>query len=113
MKKLYLAGLLLSVLGGACTALRPPSAVQLTAAQAAFSPTPPTVHPGIHDSPAVRKQGMPLVFVNGQKYSAAKLRRLEPGTVDSAYILMPPVSTALYKRRGRNGVVIYTSKKYR
>lgn len=95
MKNLVLLGGLLCSLGGGCTALRPPSAAQLTAAQAAFSPTPPTVRSGIYDSPAVHKQGMPLIFVNGQKYSAAKLRRLAPGTVDSTYILVPPVSTAL------------------
>lgn len=109
---LLLSGLLLG-LGEGCTALRPPSAAQLAAVRTAFPAIPSAIRPGIYDSPTVRRQGRPLVFVDGQKYSAARLRRLAPGTVDSAYILMPPISTALYNRRGRNGVVIYTSKKYR
>jgi len=113
MKTLLLLGGLLLGLEEGCTALRPPSAAQLAAVRTAFPAIPPTIRPGIYDSPTVRKQGMPLLFVNGQKYSAAKLRRLAPGTVDSAYILMPPMSTALYNRRGRNGVVIYSSKEYR
>lgn len=104
---LLLAGLL--GLGEGCTMPRPPSTAQLAAVRTAFPSTPPT----IHDSPIMPKYGKPLIFVNGRKYSASKLRRLAPGTVDSAYILVPPVSTALYNRRGRNGVVVYTNKKYR
>jgi hypothetical protein len=102
--------LLLSGLLVGCSALKPPSAAQLIAGQQAASQHISAKPPGIHDASSVIRKNKPLVFVDGRKYSTAKLKRLAPNSIASTSIIKPTVGTAIYGKRGRDGVVVFTTK---
>lgn len=102
--------LLCALLTG-CSALKPPSTAQLIVGQQVANQQVIVRPPGIYDAPSVICKSKPLVFVDGQKYSAAKLKRLAPNSIDSTSIIKPAVSTAIYGKRGRYGVVVFTTKK--
>jgi hypothetical protein len=103
--------LLLGGLLASCSTLRPPSTAQLAAARQAVSQQTAARPAGIHDAPAIDYNSTPLVFVDGHKYRASKLKGLVPTSIESSCILPPAVSTALYGKRGRYGVVLFTTKK--
>jgi hypothetical protein len=103
--------LLLGGLLASCSALRGPSTEQLAAARQAVIQQTVARPAGIYDGAAISYRGTPLVFVDGHKYHAAKLKGLAPTSIDSSCILPPAVSTALYGRRGRYGVILFTTKK--
>lgn len=108
MKKVCLFGGLLIT---GCSALRPPSAAQLMAGQQVAEQQGVARLPIIHDAPTVtRKRNRPLVFVDGQKARHATLNHLVPTTIESTSLIKPPVSTAIYGKRGRYGVIVITTK---
>lgn len=84
MKNVLLLGGLLSELLG-CSTLRPPTPAQIAASQPATTQHVATgllsIH--IHDAPTIIRKDSPLVFVDGRRYSAAKLSRLHPDQLDS------------------------------
>jgi TonB-dependent SusC/RagA subfamily outer membrane receptor len=106
MKYLLLSGLLAS-----CAALKPPSTAQLIAGQQAAGQQLATKLAGIYDAPSLIRNDSPLVFINGRKSSASQLKYLAPNTIDSIRIIKPAVSTAIYGKRGRDGVILLTTKK--
>lgn len=67
--------------------------------------------PGIYDAPSIIQKDNPLVFIDGRKYSASKLKRLPTSSIDSIRIIKPAVSTAIYGKRGRKGVISVATKK--
>lgn len=103
--------LLLSTLLTDCSALKPPSTAQLITGQQVANQQVAARPPAIYDAPSVIRKSKPLVFVDGQKYSAAKLKRLAPTSIDSTSIIKPAVSTAIYGKRGRDGAILLTTKK--
>ena len=108
MKKL----LLLGGITASCSALRPPSISQLTAAQQVAEQQVAARPIGIYDMPsATRKKTKPLVFVDGRKYSTSKVKRLTPNSIESTSIIKPAVGTTIYGRKGRYGVIVITTKK--
>jgi TonB-dependent SusC/RagA subfamily outer membrane receptor len=106
MKYLLLLGGMLA----SCSALRPPSTAQLIAGQQAANRLLSARPPGIYDAPSITRKSNPLLFVDGQKYSASKFERFAPNSVDSVHIIKPAVSTAIYGKRGRYGVILVTTK---
>lgn len=102
--------LLLGGLLASCSALKPPTTEQLAAAQQAVSQQPAARPTRIHDASTSHSKSTPLVFVDGHRYRASKLKGLAPTSIESSCIVPPAVSTALYGRRGRSGVILFTTK---
>lgn len=108
MNKLLLFG---SLLGVSCSALKPPSEAQIISGQNTANKRLDALHMGIYDGPSIsHKKIKPLVFVDGRKYSFSKLINFNPNSIASTSIIKPAVSTAIYGRRGRYGVIIITTK---
>jgi hypothetical protein len=113
MKMLLLGGLLSGVLN--CSTLRPPAPAQVEASQQATSQQvvagPLSIH--IHDAPTIIHKNKPLVFVDGRRYSTAKLSRLHLGQLDSVPVINSATGVSLCSIKGRDSVLVIATKKGR
>jgi TonB-dependent SusC/RagA subfamily outer membrane receptor len=56
--------------------------------------------------------GQPLYVVNGVETTSTNLNEISPDSIESISVLKDQSATALYGDKGKNGVVVITTKKY-
>ena len=64
----------------------------------------------IIDSPKPTRKQMPLIVLDGKIYKR-ELKNIDPETIANVTVLKGKEAQALYGPKGKNGVVIVTSKK--
>jgi TonB-dependent SusC/RagA subfamily outer membrane receptor len=60
---------------------------------------------------ATGKTNQPLILVNG-KETGQSLNNIDPGTIESVNVLKDETATKKYGEKGKNGVILITTKKY-
>jgi TonB-dependent SusC/RagA subfamily outer membrane receptor len=56
--------------------------------------------------------GQPIYFIDGVEATSTILNELSPDSIESISVLKDKSATALYGEKGKNGVVLITTKKY-
>jgi TonB family protein len=56
--------------------------------------------------------GQPIYFVDGVEATSTILNELSPDSIESISVLKDKSATALYGEKGKNGVILITTKKY-
>jgi bla regulator protein BlaR1 len=56
--------------------------------------------------------GQPIYFVDGIETTSTSLNKLSPDSIESISVLKDKSATTLYGDKGKNGVVVITTKKY-
>jgi TonB-dependent SusC/RagA subfamily outer membrane receptor len=56
--------------------------------------------------------GQPIYFVDGVETTSTILNELSPDSIESISVLKDKSATALYGEKGKNGVILITTKKY-
>ncbi|REC60944.1 hypothetical protein DRF65_18065 [Chryseobacterium pennae] len=64
-------------------------------------------------APAVISDKEPLILLNGKKASIEELRVIKPDIVDTIYTLSGKEAIEKYGEKGKNGVILLTTKKKR
>jgi TonB-dependent SusC/RagA subfamily outer membrane receptor len=54
----------------------------------------------------------PIYFVDGVEATSTTLTELSPDSIESISVLKDKSATALYGEKGKNGVILITTKKY-
>ncbi|RXM50370.1 MULTISPECIES: hypothetical protein [unclassified Chryseobacterium] len=61
----------------------------------------------------VKPENMPFILLNGKKATLEELRAIKPDIVDTIYTLSGKEAVEKYGEKGKNGVILLTTKKKR